>query len=117
MVRVAFQFGVFAVFFVIFYVAHRSASLTCVHLSSSYPLARYPGPFLAGATDLYAAYHAWKGDIHLDMWRCHQKYGMNLKNRLGICVGPFPNVKQGKFVRYGPNRLNTKNIAGIKDNH
>ena len=36
MVRVAFQFGVFAVFLVSFHVAHRSTSLTYVHLSSSH---------------------------------------------------------------------------------
>ncbi|KAL8827690.1 MAG: hypothetical protein Q9191_003035 [Dirinaria sp. TL-2023a] len=60
-----------------------------------HPLAKYPGPFLARFTDLYAAYHAWKGDIHLDMWRCHEKYG--------------------KFVRYAPNRLNVNSTAGLKD--
>ncbi|KAI9776753.1 MAG: hypothetical protein M1839_009397 [Geoglossum umbratile] len=50
-----------------------------------HPLARYPGPFLAKLTNLYSAYHAWRGDIHIDMWRCHQRYGDQ--------------------VRYAPNRL------------
>jgi hypothetical protein len=40
-----------------------------------HPLAKYPGPFLAKTTDLYLAYHAWKGDRHLEFWRCHEKYG------------------------------------------
>jgi len=47
----------------------------CVHRVYIHPLARYPGPFLAKITNLYSAYHAWRGDIHIDMWRCHQKYG------------------------------------------
>ena len=40
-----------------------------------HPLARYPGPFLAKFSDLYLAYHAWKGDRHLEFWRSHEKYG------------------------------------------
>jgi hypothetical protein len=61
-----------------------------------HPYAKYPGPFLARFTDLYAGYHAWKGDIHLDMWRCHQIYGDK--------------------VRYAPNRLNINTITGLKSN-
>jgi hypothetical protein len=59
-----------------------------------HPYAKYPGPFLAKFTDLYAGYHAWKGDIHLDMWRCHQIYGDK--------------------VRYAPNRLNINTVTGLK---
>lgn len=40
-----------------------------------HPLARYPGPFLGRCSTLYAAYHAWRGTVHLDMYLCHQKYG------------------------------------------
>lgn len=40
-----------------------------------HPLAKYPGPRIAALTDLYAAYHAWIGDIHEDMLRCHRRYG------------------------------------------
>jgi len=40
-----------------------------------HPLAKYPGPFWARISNLYAAHHAWKGDLHLDMWRMHLKYG------------------------------------------
>ncbi|KAH8805473.1 cytochrome P450 [Xylogone sp. PMI_703] len=50
-----------------------------------HPYAKYPGPFLAKITPLYAGYHAWKGDLHVDMWRAHLKYGT--------------------YVRYAPNRL------------
>lgn len=47
----------------------------CVYRVHFHPLAAYPGPTLAKITNLYSAYHAWKGDIHIDMWRCHEKYG------------------------------------------
>jgi hypothetical protein len=72
--------------------------LTCNFLYNVYfhPYANYPGPFLARFTDLYAGYHAWKGDIHLDMWRCHQLYGDK--------------------VRYAPNRLNINTVTGLKSN-
>jgi hypothetical protein len=40
-----------------------------------HPLAKYPGPFLAKITDIHLAYHAWKGDRHLQFYRCHEKYG------------------------------------------
>jgi hypothetical protein len=59
-----------------------------------HPYAKYPGPLLAKVTDLYAGYHAWKGDIHLDMWRCHEIYGDK--------------------VRYAPNRLNVNTVTGLK---
>ncbi|KAL1836124.1 hypothetical protein VTJ49DRAFT_5549 [Mycothermus thermophilus] len=66
-----------------------------VYLAFFHPLAKYPGPWLAKFTNAYAAYHGWKGDIHLDMWRCHQKYG--------------------DHVRYGPNRLIFNTSAALRD--
>ncbi|KAJ2906350.1 Isotrichodermin C-15 hydroxylase [Zalerion maritima] len=38
-----------------------------------HPFLKYPGPFLAKTTRFYSAYHARKGDVHLDMWRCHER--------------------------------------------
>jgi cytochrome P450 len=75
---------------VLYFICHLVYDI-CFH-----PYAKYPGPFLAKFTDLYAGYHAWKGDIHLDMWRCHQIYGDK--------------------VRYAPNRLNVNTVTGLKSN-
>ncbi|WQF89200.1 Putative cytochrome P450, phosphopantetheine binding ACP domain, beta-ketoacyl synthase, thiolase [Colletotrichum destructivum] len=59
-----------------------------------HPLAAYPGPFLAKCTDLYAAWHAWRGTLHLDMYRCHKKYG--------------------PVVRYAPGRLLINSNTAVK---
>lgn len=65
-----------------------------VYRLAFHPLAKYPGPFLARITNLYAAYHSWKGDLHIDMWRCHEKYG--------------------DHVRYAPNGLLVNNATGLQ---
>ncbi|KAI0127098.1 cytochrome P450 3A31 [Xylariales sp. AK1849] len=66
-----------------------------VYLTFFHPLAKYPGPLLAKFTNAYAAYHGWKGDIHLDMWKCHRRYG--------------------DHVRYGPNQLMFNTAEGLRD--
>ncbi|CZT25549.1 related to cytochrome P450 CYP3/CYP5/CYP6/CYP9 subfamilies [Ramularia collo-cygni] len=62
-----------------------STGLRLLYLACYHPLARYPGPILSRFTDLRAAYHGLRGDIHLDMHQCHLRYG--------------------DYVRYGPNKL------------
>ena len=47
-----------------------------------HPLAKYPGPFLAKITDIHLAYHAWKGDRHLQFYRSHERYGMYRRSRV-----------------------------------
>ncbi|KAL4967128.1 cytochrome P450 [Aspergillus stella-maris] len=62
-----------------------------VYQNFFHPLAKYPGPFLSRFTELRSAICAYRGDGHLDIERCHQKYG--------------------PIVRYGPNIIlfNTSN--------
>lgn len=50
---------------------------TCAYRIWFHPLSKYPGPVLAKVSNIYSAYYAWTGDIHIDMWRCHEKYGTN----------------------------------------
>ncbi|KAI2609364.1 cytochrome P450 [Hypoxylon fragiforme] len=54
--------------------------LSTVVLALSYqlllhPLRNYPGPLIAKFTNAYAGYFAVKRNIHLEIWRNHQKYG------------------------------------------
>ncbi|KAM5436669.1 hypothetical protein McanMca71_001786 [Microsporum canis] len=67
----------------------------CVYQVYFSPLARYPGPLLAKLTIFRNGYHAWKGDIHLDQWMCHLKYG--------------------PVVRYGPNFVSFDTSTGLKE--
>ena len=39
----------------------------CLERLFWHPLAKYPGPFMAKLTDWYAAYHAYRGDLHIRM--------------------------------------------------
>ncbi|KAK2051614.1 putative cytochrome P450 [Colletotrichum caudatum] len=59
-----------------------------------HPYARYPGPLFAKLTSWYSVYHTYVGDLHVDIWRCHEKYG--------------------DVVRYGPNRLLINTEVGLK---
>ena len=68
-----------------------------------HPLARYPGPILAKVTDMYAAYHGFRGDIHVDIWKCHAKYGTSHVLSHDLPVANYE--AEGTFVRYGPNRV------------
>ncbi|PYI08343.1 cytochrome P450 [Aspergillus sclerotiicarbonarius CBS 121057] len=64
-----------------------------IYLLFLHPLAKFPGPVLARISDAYGAYHAWKGDAHLDMWRMHEQYG--------------------DFVRHMPNTLFIRNAEAL----
>ncbi|KPI40732.1 Isotrichodermin C-15 hydroxylase [Cyphellophora attinorum] len=47
----------------------------CIYNLHFHPLARYPGPWLARVSRLYAAYYNWRGDPHLQIHKLHEQYG------------------------------------------
>lgn len=53
-------------------------AVTITYNLKYHPYARYPGPFLARISPLHALVHAYRGDLHLDVTRCHERYGMPL---------------------------------------
>ncbi|CAI6332828.1 unnamed protein product [Periconia digitata] len=66
-----------------------------LYRSTLHPLAKYPGPWWAGLTDLYTAYHLSKGGRHIDFYRLHMKYG--------------------KIVRFGPRRISIRSPEALRD--
>lgn len=68
----------------------------CTYRLFFHPLSKYPGPLLGRLTRLYGAYHSLYGDGHIDMHRCHLKYG--------------------PIVRYGPNKILFNTSQGLDGN-
>ncbi|KAI4868247.1 cytochrome P450 [Hypoxylon rubiginosum] len=58
-------------------------------------ISTYPGPLFAKLTELYAGSHAFKKDLHLEILRCHEKYG--------------------PIVRLAPNRLVFNSVTALQD--
>ncbi len=87
----------------------------CVYRLTLHPLAKYPGPTLAKLTNFYAAYHAFRGDLHLDMWKSHQKYGKETTPK--SARRPLKDESSGTFVRYGPNRILVNSERGLHGKH
>ncbi|RAL08542.1 cytochrome P450 [Aspergillus homomorphus CBS 101889] len=50
-------------------------SCICIYRLYFHPLAEYPGPLSGKLTTWRAVWHGRSGDLHVDIWRCHQKYG------------------------------------------
>ncbi|KAH8588815.1 cytochrome P450 [Bisporella sp. PMI_857] len=91
-----------------------------------HPLAKYPGPLLAKVTDWYSVYHAWKGDRHLEFYRCHEVYGpvvrfgpnslsINSNTALKAIYGHKANVKKSQFYESFPPTKDTFNTHSSID--
>lgn len=70
-----------------------------------HPLASYPGPLWAKISGSRRGYHAWRGDLHHDMWRCHQKYGLQCSSTPDCQVFSMLTMETCPYVRYSPNYL------------
>ena len=81
--------------FLLFIVGSAGVLKLCIERLWLHPLAKYPGPLLGRLTNLYGAYYAWRGDGHLHMLQCHEKYG--------------------DYVRYAPNRLLINSPSAAKN--
>ena len=56
-------------------------TISIIYNLKYHPYAKYPGPFLARISPLHSLLHAYRGDLHLDVTRCHERYGMPLNLR------------------------------------
>ncbi|RAH66282.1 benzoate 4-monooxygenase cytochrome-like protein P450 [Aspergillus aculeatinus CBS 121060] len=72
-----------------------SALVVVIYRLTWHPLAGYPGPWLAAATDWYSVYYCLRGDRHLDFYRLHEQYG--------------------PAVRFGPNRVSFRSARALTE--
>ncbi|KAI1413499.1 cytochrome P450 [Hypoxylon sp. FL1857] len=80
------------------YFAYGLISLVALFLSYQlllHPLRSYPGPLLAKLTNCYTGFFAIKRDLHIEIWRNHQRYG--------------------PVVRIGPDRLVFSSATALRD--
>ena len=53
-----------------------------------HPLAQYPGPLWARVSPLYAVFHAYRRDVHVNIEKCHDKYGRSSETTLDRTLFP-----------------------------
>ena len=81
------------------------ALITCLYRLFLHPLSRIPGPWLAGCSSLWLAWHTFVGDECTAIWKLHEKHGPVLRvgpNDVDIsdleAVGPIY-VEHGGFPK------------------
>lgn len=79
-------------------------------------MAKYPGPPLAAITHWYAAFYAWRGDLHINSRKWHDRYGA-----FGFPLYPeiyrlplILTVGIGDIVRFTPNGLTFDTHTGME---
>ncbi|KAI0902840.1 cytochrome P450 [Ustulina deusta] len=101
-----------------------SVLLYASYLILLHPLRKYPGPLLAKLSDWFAGFHAFKKDLHLEIFQSHQKYGPVVRlapNRLVFnTVEAFQDIYQNgrvsKAYTYGNSvRNNVDNVFTARD--
>ncbi len=78
-----------------------------------HPLSKYPGPFLAKFSSVYHGYYAWRGDVHLQIWKDHQKYG-ELSPYLLYALS-LTRATIGDFVRFSPDMVLVSSARALHD--
>lgn len=76
-----------------------------------HPLARFSGPFTCKISGTRAIYYGAKGDSHVDILLCHQKYSNYV---IQITIEGLGAKLSGPTVRYKPNMLIYNNVSGLK---
>ncbi|KAF8200339.1 cytochrome P450 [Pholiota molesta] len=91
------------------YITFSSILATCVvayRLSTSHPLAKYPGPKIMKATKLWGAWIGYTGKTHEYLKRLHDEYGPTIRigpNELSTIEKEFiPQILGGQGMPKGP---------------
>ncbi|KAJ8123117.1 hypothetical protein ONZ43_g857 [Nemania bipapillata] len=101
-----------------------SVLLYASYLILLHPLRKYPGPLLAKVSDWFTGFHAFKKDLHLEIFQCHQKYGPVVRvapdrlvfNTVEALQDIYQNGRVSKAYTYGSSvRNNVDNVFTARD--
>jgi hypothetical protein len=81
------------------------------------PLRRYPGPFLAGFTNLWRFFVVRQGSIHLEVKKLHEKYGPVVRIGPKLLDIDYPELikvlygTDGKWIKVRASKLKILGLA------